>query len=504
MKRAPGAAQLVAQSFFLSGLAALVHEVLWARLLALFCGSTSAAVAATTGAVMAGLAAGCALSGRWSRRLPAPSLLSAYAVLEAGVALCSGAGWLLLRAASGVLLGDPARFVAAFAAVLPAATLMGATLPLLTRWSAGSPELSLARLYGVNTTGAVLGCLLCGFVFLPQFGLLRTLALAATFNGCAAFLALMAREEKLGRAPESPGRSRPVPVSLLAAVSLAGAGSLALQAAWTRALCLVLGASVYAFALVLAVFLAGVAGGSLAVHARPRALRASDAFLALAAVSLLGIPLLGEMPYAWARLWSWSSSGPVALHALQALFCLALMGGPTALMGAALPLCAEQAAGGGAPGEDVVGSLWAWNTGGAIVGAVLGGLVFLPALGLLGAIRAGAGLYVLAALASGEPARPAIAGAILAAGLLLPGPDARLLSSGMFVYGPQYQEAKTRRAFLEELRKDRVIFDRDGRSSTVTVLETPQGGRYLRVDGKTDASLSADLDTQLLIGYLPL
>ena len=70
--------------FFLSGAAALMYEVVWARRLALVFGSTVYSVSTVLAALMAGLALGSLCGGRWSRRTEVP--LRLYGLLELAVA----------------------------------------------------------------------------------------------------------------------------------------------------------------------------------------------------------------------------------------------------------------------------------------------------------------------------------------------------------------------------------------------------------------------------------
>ncbi|HEX7794986.1 MAG TPA: hypothetical protein VF456_11575, partial [Vicinamibacterales bacterium] len=77
-------------AYWCSGLAGLIYEVCWTRLLTLYLGHTTAAASAVVGAFLGGLAVGAAIAGRLALRLTRRASLFAYLALElavAGVAL---------------------------------------------------------------------------------------------------------------------------------------------------------------------------------------------------------------------------------------------------------------------------------------------------------------------------------------------------------------------------------------------------------------------------------
>jgi MFS family permease len=177
--------------FGLSGFAALLYQVAWLRQFSLVFGTSELAVATVLAAYMAGLALGAAVAGRFAARIRRPVWV--YGLLEAGIALSALAvPWLLSLAGAlyGALLGgrpdppdaatlgQPLFYLAvAFAVLAIPTSLMGATLPLLTRHAVTNDrELGprVALLYATNTAGAVLGALTAGFLLLPALELQRT------------------------------------------------------------------------------------------------------------------------------------------------------------------------------------------------------------------------------------------------------------------------------------------------------------------------------------------
>ena len=191
----------VAGLLFLSGAAGLVYQVAWVRLLGLTFGVTVYAVSTVLAAFMGGLAIGSFVGGRRADRARRP--LRVYGLVELGVALTA----LLTPWAFGVLQGAYAnlaqvvapaqapliaggvRAVLAFGVLLVPTALMGATLPLAVRGVRNAAAdrtrgdaWTIGLLYATNTAGAIVGCLLSGFVLIGRLGLAETIFAAAAAN----------------------------------------------------------------------------------------------------------------------------------------------------------------------------------------------------------------------------------------------------------------------------------------------------------------------------------
>ena len=114
---------------FLSGLPALVYEVVWTREVALVIGSQVEAISAVLVAFFGGLALGARVLGPVADRAISP--LRLYASLEIAAALFALLSSWLLRALGDQLLAlpDEARLGLASLALFPATFLLGGTLP---------------------------------------------------------------------------------------------------------------------------------------------------------------------------------------------------------------------------------------------------------------------------------------------------------------------------------------------------------------------------------------
>ncbi len=305
-----------------SGAAGLAYQVLWLRELSLILGVTVHAAATVLAAFMGGLALGSITAGRVLARLRRPLLAFGLAeigigvsALAVGLAFDRGApvdaaihdalGWSKVALTAG-------RFAVAAALLLVPTSLMGLTMPLVcasatVRASFGQ---RLGLVYGVNTAGGILGALATGFYALGALGSDATLRIAATMS-IGVGLAAIALSKATGEAPETAASPSAAPATattpasgggipprvLVAVVAASGAGSMALEVLWFRALVQQIAATTYAFTAMLAVVLTGIALGSLGASwlmRRPRNWTGwlAGLFYAMAAAALGSLALL--------------------------------------------------------------------------------------------------------------------------------------------------------------------------------------------------------------------
>ena len=257
--------------FGASGCAALIYEVVWYQELQLSIGATSVSLGILLSTFMGGLCIGSIwLPKRTVSRHP----LLVYAALEAGIAVCALLVHLLLPFLNRVyfagaehgLAGMLSRGLLAAVCMLPATILMGASLPAIVRWVEATPEgvAWWGFLYGANTLGAVLGCLIAGFYLLRVYNMGVTTAVAAAINLVVAAISFALGKGAAERAPaviaeeRASGPHSNWPVYLT--IALSGATALGAEVVWTRLLGMLLLATVYVFSIILAVFLAGLIG----------------------------------------------------------------------------------------------------------------------------------------------------------------------------------------------------------------------------------------------------
>ena len=543
------AARAYSLLFFLSGATGLVYELLWVRVLYQTFGSTIQSVTTVVAAYMGGLGLGAWLLGRRADRHERPAAL--YGRLEIAIGLFGLASPLVLAVTHHIYVGTAAalaldraasvalRFALAGVVLLIPTTLMGGTLPVLTRaFTADRAELqhSLGLLYGLNTLGAVVGTALAGFFLIEYVGVRASLWATATINLALGGIALWlsgSRADAPTAAPPHPGREpgeRPSPALRNTALLLLGLTAFAAlldEIAWTRVLVMIVGGSTYAFTLVLLVFLLGIGIGS-AVVARRGAIPSETAAAAAGAQALTaaGAGLLflifGLLPRYIIAVFQVQSFGATERLLAMGLAVGAVVLIPAIGMGMTFPLLTDLVTERHAAGGSEVGRAYAINTAGSIVGAVLTGFVLVVTLGTDLTLRAGLLVNVVAALAlAGLAARGvaegsaehrrlgarvlgagALASLALVVALAAPRWSTRLIDLGPSIYARGVMDARAVTEFLAH-RGSRQLAYAEGWNATVSVWEGVTG-RALKVNGKADASDFGDMDTQIIAALAPV
>ncbi|WP_410054117.1 fused MFS/spermidine synthase [Cupriavidus sp. BIC8F] len=485
---------------FASGTAGLIFQVLWIKQLALVVGVDVHAVTTAVSAFFAGLALGGWLFGRLADRHATP--LRLYAWLELAVLVLAIAATLALARSAMPFAWLQSRagllaWALPFTLVILPAAAMGGTLPVLMRVlapRAGNVGAHGGWLYAANTAGAIAGTLLAGFLLIPWLGITGSALAAAALNGVAGVAALVL-SSRVG-APGTAAAPANAPIEAaagtaerdaaggrLALVLYAIAGGIALgyEVVWSQAIVQFISTRAFAFTIVLATYLAGLAIGS-AVAAR-RADRARDpwgAFGMLIAaaglVALLEIVLLGEwLLRAQSAVSAWvqaaTASGLAAACASFAVAALCVVFVPTLLLGAAFPFVLRVGVDSRRVGAGV-GSVVALNTVGGIAGTVLAGFVLVPYLGLvhtLALLAVAAALVGVVAVALGRGVRPLARWAVPMVGVLA-------------VIAAALAPADRLATLLARARGGEVVFYEEGRGATVAVVEqTSSSNRFRRL-----------------------
>lgn len=486
--------------FFLTGAAALVYQTVWIRLLTRLLGSDASGLALVLAIFMGGMALGASLFGSATRKSKSPVRL--FAAIEAGLGV-----WAALTA-FGFTLIDPVestglRVALAVIFLLPPTLAMGATFPLMGRLtikSAGDTGSEVSAFYGANTLGAAFGALLGPLVLMPWLGLSWSLAAAAGLDVLAAWCALRwLRAEEPTDSPAQVKAVHPAPIfdGILVATFLVGLAGMGLEVVLSRILVTVTGSSVYAYAIVLTVFLAGIGIGSrqLVIRNGKSTWRATRQTLSRAAFLLPALTLAGLGALRWQLGESDvfgamqnrmpAGAGVLQLWASHAVFAALALLPPALALGVALPSAAaafsERHA--SVPKENALARVYSFNTAGALLGSLVAGFVLLPRLGPEGALYLLLAGAWLAGIFSMPQAKAWAAGSFLLTALLL---------TWIHVDAPE-------RPWLY-LASDA--------HATVSVEEatTPSDGRVrsLRVNGKVVATTApVDLRLQRLLGHVP-
>ncbi len=537
---------LVTGLFVFSGAAGLVDQVCFSKYLSYIVGSTAYAVSAVLAAFMCGLALGAHLGGRFAARVKRPLL--AYGVLElvvgGGVALAPPAFAALTPAYVALVQSAPDSLLAvsafrwglAMLIVIVPTTAMGATLPLLSGLvraptsDGASPsgelasgtdaapparerERRLGKLYAANTLGGAFGSLGAAYFLLAALGLPGSVWAAALASVAVGVVAIsvgrhatveLDTDKSVGRegdetSEESPKDSSLRPALLFLLAFASGALVFSCEVIFTHLLALVVGNSVFAFGVVLAVFLICLFfGASLAprLHTRFGSAALPIGLAATAAALTLTLPAWDQLPLAFGPL------GPVVTsfagrELVRGLMSLSILALPTVLMGLTFPLLLQRIA----AGRDVakwVGRLTAVNTLGAVVGALSTGYLVLPRLGSEWSIIAVAMVFAMLTLTCVRGIRPlhrmtsqvAVAGAAVAA-LAVPRWDLARLTAGANVYFTGYHPPA------------QVLFVREDVLGGVTTVTENEGVRTLYTNGKFQGNNGWELHAQRFFAHYP-
>mgnify|MGYP001818488157 CR=1 FL=1 len=408
--------KLILFLFFISGALALVYQVVWSRVMTHVFGSTAMAVGTVIAAFMAGMAVGSWWFGKLADR--SKNGLRMYAMIEIGIAVTALLAHLALNvldtaypviyqwvSGSELLIGS-VRFLLAFLLVMMPTILMGATLPVLTRLLAmNSREAgrSLSTLYAVNTLGAVAGVLLTGFFLIGHFGIHVPVYMAVAGNLAVGLVALFLAQGKSGRsAPEKPaGGARTVPEFspqhlspgvyrlVLLGLGVSGLTSFAYEIYWTRSLVFILGNSTYALTTMLSAFLTGIAlGGWMVRYVMARKVDRATVFgcvqVLLGIVSASALPLLFSISDSQSLGHYVLSNSARAWQLLFTGYAVAffIMLVPAFLIGTTFPLVGSLGIRKREEAGSAVGRIYAINTIGNVLGALLPGMLLIEWLGI--------------------------------------------------------------------------------------------------------------------------
>ena len=578
MDRVNRPSPLVPWFFFLSGLAGLVYEVVWARLLERVMGASVYSITTVLTVYMAGLALGSFLAGKFIDRRDDP--LRVYGFLQGAI----GVYCLLVPAivaatipiyraayqsfAAGFHTFSFVRFLISGLVLLVPTTLMGATLPVLSKYMTRRFERvgeTVGGLYAINTLGAVVGSFAAGFILMPGLGMNGTIVAASAINIVVAGLVLLLyRSERAGAAAElrprkakasgkrkaeraggrgaapsapddsaptetaaaptaaGPSRMKPILAVALFAFALSGFAAMVYQVAWMRTLSLVVGSSVYAVSTILTAYILGLGVGAAVFSKYVDRLRdpvqgMGILELAIGAASLAVVPILGRLPLVMVGVVERFSGSFGALMAAQFGLVFIVILVPTLLMGAIFPTVVRLFTTRLETIGRSVGDVYASNTLGAIVGSFAGGFLLIPALGIQRSIAVavivnlaiGAGLIALSPLATRGRKLAGFAVAALILALFLPNVprwDPVIMSSGAYLYADMYSEqADALGGDVEDAVKVYgKVLYHEEGVVTTVTVRQARDELYLQANGKTEASTGPDMKTQKLLAHVPM
>ena len=530
-----------------SGCSALIYEVVWFQLLELVVGATAVSLGVLLAAFMGGL---CIGSISYPHFVPADRHpLKVYASLELGIGALGllilfglpVLGSLYVANASNGFLSMLLRALLAMICLLPPTVLMGATLPAAARLVESTPAgvSWLGFFYGGNIAGAVIGSLLAGFYLLRVYDMATATYIAAAINVAVAAIAWLlstrvpvptreaapeARAMPSARAIKARATgvrgtdtrganlqgsrmANPLPISVYLAIALSGLTALGAEVIWTRILSLLFGGTVYTFSIIAAAFLCGLGIGSakgawLARYSvRPGMLLAG--FQVGAAVAVAWGAALMNRAYPYWPIDPALAPGPWFNFQIDIVRAFIAIVPAACFWGASFPLAL--AAAGARPGDParLVGSVYAANTIGAVIGALLFSVVIIPAFGtqdaqqLLIWVALAASAVMLASPPATDARTPAVRRIGMSlAGVVIAGAAAASVAPvppDLIAYGRQ----------IATFKGASYLYEGEGLNSSIAVSESEGGIRNFHVSGKVEASTEVhDMRLQRMLGHI--
>jgi spermidine synthase len=412
--------------FLGSGSVGLIYEIVWARQLQHFFGSTTFSVSAILTSFFSGMALGSYLLGKWGNKYHPIRL---YAILEFSIGIYAISSPLLLNIidriygiigpalANNFMTGQLIKLLMSFVILIIPCTLMGGTLPVLSRYvktNSGSTSGIIGRLYAVNTLGAVLGAGLTGFLLIEKFGLSNTVLIGGCINiligGIALVFSLLIKSDPFYIKSKELSEKKYTSKQYLLPViiyGISGFCALGYEVLWTRGLIQTITSSTYAFSVVLLLFLSGISLGSFVVSSFVKRIKKPVVWFAFIQIllgfsvilSILNIVYLQEIYQALLQTFlKFKWLGRLIASGLSTAFLLLI---PTLLMGSLFPIVISWANSFKTEIGYTVGRIYCANTIGSILGSFSAGFVMLSLIGLrnslfvMALINFGLGLYLL-------------------------------------------------------------------------------------------------------------
>jgi len=562
---------MVLTCFFLSGFSGLIYEILWTRMMVKIIGSAPFAVSIILSIFMGGLGLGSYLAGRIIDRVKQPlALVKLYGLLELLIGVYALLVPPLLAAFKPLqtilynglydqfMVYNLVTFMISAVILGLPVICMGATLPILCRFYVASLThlgTHTGRLYGLNTIGAALGSLVCGFWLISLWGVPGTLAAAVAVNFMIGLACLaLSRKARLRLTDKVTGAAGPetdIPIkqvinqesagaferkAALVIFGVSGFCAMASEVIWTRLLGLIAGPTTYSFTIVLVTFITGLALGSLIFGYL--ADRVKNCFRLLlytqiaAALLVLGVSqLMGGSQLFFAKL-IFTFKDQFALQSfLKAAFLFGFMILPTVCFGACFPLVGKITTRSVTRVGRSIGLAYMLNTVGALLGPFCAGFVLIPLVGKESGLSLVVGLQLVTCLLTAgillgknkqSPwqfswmATPVLAGLVLC--LYYPIFNHGQLASGKYHRFETIRTELTASGWLESLFQGsqilapsetaELVYYGDGIGGFTTVTKSADAlGTYkysLANSGKPDASSRGDMTTQTLLAHFPM
>ncbi|MBF0457487.1 MAG: hypothetical protein HQK99_06290 [Nitrospirae bacterium] len=269
--------------FFVSGFCGLLYQVVWLRLSFAAYGIITPVMSIVISVFMLGLALGSYVGGRCIAPLTKITKISAiyfYAAAEIGIGLGAFGVPILFSRGTRLLFNIEQMNSLSYlffsgaiiaAAMLPWCVMMGLTFPFMMafiRETQSDNNRSFSFLYQANVLGAIAGTLLTAYVLVELYGFRQSSYIAALCNFSIALTSIIIGIRHKSIYGGTDDKAAPAahlierPLLTLVILFTTGFSSMAMEVVWIRAYTIIFGNTIYAFAAILASYLAATWAGS--------------------------------------------------------------------------------------------------------------------------------------------------------------------------------------------------------------------------------------------------
>lgn len=509
---------------FISGITALIYQIIWIRKFSLVFGVHIFSVSIVLATFMAGLAIGSYIIGKWVDKTSNPIRL--FIAIEIGIAVYG----LLFQPLLNLIhhfyseisfhpdhayaVSHLVRLGLSFAVLIIPTTFMGGTIPILSKLlvrKVSTLGKNISLLYGANNIGAFVGCFVTGFILLKVVGLHYGIIMAVVLNLVnaiiAAILAIRRREyvpsveqeQEPGLKPQLTSSSKKLIVVSLAVFALEGFTTLAYEIIWTRILQeFSYEKTVYFNTTIILSFIGGLGIGSMLF--KSKADRLKNPYYALGLLELLvgfsSVLMLFVFVYTSPFIHSMrlEASGWMELAFREYGYYFLLLFTPALFMGMTFPLISviynERLAMVGQK-MGIIGFL---DTIGSVFGALLTGFFILPWLGVANAflsivlINVGIGLWLMNI--SNRKRKTAFQNTVVFFAMI-----------ALAILFPKEKLFNHRNILYED---EEVVASEEGISANVTIFREFDNQLALAINGaKTAFANVQDLKVHKMLAYVP-
>lgn len=540
--------------FVLSGIAALIYQVVWFKQLSYFIGNTTYSQSVVLATYMGGLAVGAWFWGKKADTIK--NSLYLFAILEITLALyCffySPIFSFVEEQFSATVISNKwesdgssvlfLKFLVSGATIFFPTFLMGGTLPVLVKFLSLKVDQvgkNVSILYFINSFGAVIGTVLAGFYLIQAFGLTKTTYFAAMVEllvGLASlFLAKYSyaqlNKENIPENTDKLEKTKIITITkkqftlVLSIAAFSGFCAMVYEVVWLRLLIPVLSSSTYSFTIILAAFITGITIGSYLTFKFNDKIKSPLLFVGYCQLFIvisifITLPFYEYLPFQiWKAVNSSINEGSSYTYYLfiQFTYVFIVLVLPTIFMGMSLPVLSRFAVSDVKKSGKVIGNIFAVNTLGTVLGSLITGLVLIPFIGIYKTIVVAIIINLILAISVFKQRdlitsklKIIIASVVIVTGFIF----FKNVNSQSWAYPIMLSQVprqinranppETYDEFIAGIKKDdKILYYNEGIGGTIIVGKN-KDQIYLSTNGKGDANSVTDLRTQVSLGQTPI